>query len=128
LVCPSYSDFIAIVKNQSLPNVSITVKDVEHAEKIFGNESGSLQDTNFIEFPPVIMELQCDMTLAADIMNIAGMQFLITTSGNIQFTTVDRLENKEASTLKNGIESVVNLYKNKNLLCKTSWPTMSLKF
>jgi hypothetical protein len=40
LGCPSYSDFISIVRNKILPNVSITVKDVEHAEKIFGKELG----------------------------------------------------------------------------------------
>jgi hypothetical protein len=57
-----------------LPNVSITIKDVEHAEKIFGKELGSLQGktvrsrpdvaiTDYIEVPPVIMELNCDMTV-----------------------------------------------------------------
>jgi hypothetical protein len=82
--CPSYSDFIAIVKNKLLPNVNITVKDVKHAEKIFGKELGSLQEksvrsrpdvvvTEYIEVPPVIMELYRNMTLAADIMNIDGM-------------------------------------------------------
>jgi uncharacterized short protein YbdD (DUF466 family) len=27
--CPSYNDYIAIVKNNLLPNINITVKDVE---------------------------------------------------------------------------------------------------
>jgi hypothetical protein len=97
---PSYTDFIAIVKNNLLPSINITVKDVEHAERIFGKELGSLQGktvrsrpdpviTDYVEVPPDIMELHNDVTIAADITNVDRMQFLITTSRNIQFTTVD---------------------------------------
>jgi hypothetical protein len=84
--CPSYTDFIAIVKNNLLPNINIPVKDVEHAERIFGKELGSLQGetvqpypdsviTDYVEVPPDVMELHNDATIAADIMNVDRMQF-----------------------------------------------------
>jgi hypothetical protein len=38
---PSYNDFLAIVRNNLLPNANITIKDVMHAETIFGKELGS---------------------------------------------------------------------------------------
>jgi hypothetical protein len=97
---PSYADFVAIIKNNLLPNVNITIKDVEHAERICGKELGSIQGktvrtrpdvvvTDYIQVPPEIMELHCEVTIAMDIMNIDRMQFLITTSRDIQFTSVD---------------------------------------
>jgi hypothetical protein len=45
-----------------------------------------------------------------DIMNVDRMYFLITSSRHIQFITVDRLENKDATTLKEEIKGVLNLH------------------
>jgi uncharacterized short protein YbdD (DUF466 family) len=41
--CPSYDDFVAIIKNNLLPHANVTTKDILHAEKIFGKELGSLK-------------------------------------------------------------------------------------
>jgi hypothetical protein len=35
---PSYTGFIAIIKNNLLPNIDVSIKDVAHAERIFGKE------------------------------------------------------------------------------------------
>jgi hypothetical protein len=97
---PSYADFMAIIQNNLLPNVDISVKDVENAQRIFGKDLGSIQrktvrlrpdavTTDYIQVPPDIMTLHQDVMIAVDAMHIDGMQFLITTSRNIQFTTVD---------------------------------------
>ena len=64
---PSYNDFISIIKNNMLPHTNITIKDVMHAETIFGKELGSLQGktvrkspkaviTDYIEILPDILE------------------------------------------------------------------------
>jgi hypothetical protein len=42
---PSYTDFTAIVKKNLLPYINILVKDVEHAERIFGEELGNHPQT-----------------------------------------------------------------------------------
>jgi hypothetical protein len=52
-------------------------------------------------------------------MNVDRMQFLMATSRNIQFTTVDRLENKDSTTIINSIERVVNLYKKRGFIVQT---------
>ena len=52
---PSYADFVAIIKNSLLPSVNITIKDVEHAERIFGNELGSIQGKTVRTRPDVVV-------------------------------------------------------------------------
>jgi hypothetical protein len=118
---PSYQDFLGIMKNNLLPNISISVNDIMNDEKIFGKDLGSLQGRTIRERPEVvktsyidlrieIMEIHGRVTLAMDIMNVDRMYFLITSSRNIQFITVYRLENKYATTLKEAIKRVLNLY------------------
>ena len=103
---PSYANFMAIIQNYILPNLDISVKDVENAHRIFGKDLGSIQGkyfrlrpdavtTDYIQVSPDIMALHQDVTIVVDVMHIDGIQFLITTSRNIQFTTVARLESKE---------------------------------
>jgi hypothetical protein len=127
---PSYNDFISIIKNNMLPHTNITIKDVMHAKTIFGKELESLQGktvrkspkaviTDYIEIPPDILEIHHDITLAADIMNVDKNQFLITTSRNIQFTTVEKLDTKETQSLTKGIVKVINLYKRRGMTVQT---------
>jgi hypothetical protein len=83
---------MVIIQNNLLPNVGISVKD---AQRIFGKDLGSIQGkavrlpdtatTDYTQVPPDIMKLHQDVTIAVDIMLIDGMQFLMTTSINIQF-------------------------------------------
>ena len=40
---PSYRDYLAIIKNDLLPNAKITPSDVERAEKIYGKDLGAIQ-------------------------------------------------------------------------------------
>jgi hypothetical protein len=87
---PSYADFMALIKNSLLLNVKIIIKDVEYAERLFGNELGSIQGktvrtrpdvvvTNYIKIPSDIMELHCDVTISVDMMHVDRLKFLITT-------------------------------------------------
>jgi hypothetical protein len=52
-----------------------------------------------------------EVTLAGDILAVGGISFLITTSRNIQFTTVEKLDSKSIQTLANGLVKVIQLYK-----------------
>jgi hypothetical protein len=127
---PSYNDFISIIKNNMLPHTNITIKGVMHAETTFGKELGSLQGktvrkspkaviTDDIEILLDVLEIHHDITLAADIMNVDGNQFLITTSRNIQFTTVEKLDTKETLSLIKEIVKVINLYKRRGMRVQT---------
>jgi hypothetical protein len=119
---PSYNDFIAIIKNNLLLNSKITPRDVLHAEAIFGKDLGALQGktkrkrpdrviTDYIHVPDDIMRYHNKVVLAIDVMTIAEMPFLITTSRDIQFTTIKKLSSKVAPMLAQGILKVANLYK-----------------
>jgi hypothetical protein len=87
---PSYADFMAIIKNSLLPNVNIVIKDVEYSKRLSGKELGSIQGktvrtcpdvvvTDYIEIPPDIMELNCDVTISVDKMNVDRLKFLMNT-------------------------------------------------
>jgi hypothetical protein len=67
--------------------------------------------TGYIHVPDDIMNYHKKVVLAIDIMMIAEMPFLITTSRNIQFTTVEKLNSKSTPLLAQGIIKVANLYK-----------------
>ena len=92
------------------------------AEEIFGKDLGSIQGkttrdkpspvvTDFVNLPPDILCLHKNVVLAADLMFVNNMPFLITTSRSIQFTTTEHLDTKEADSLISGILKVRNLYK-----------------
>jgi hypothetical protein len=104
--------------------------DIENALRILGKDLGSVQGkiarlrpdavtTDYLEIPPDVMSLHQDVTIAVDIMHIDGMQFLITTSRNIQFTTVDRLESKEWRSLMTSLEKVISLYNKRGFKVRT---------
>jgi hypothetical protein len=106
---------MVIIQNNLLPNVGISVKD---DQRIFGKDLGSIQGkdvrlrpdtvtTDYTQVPPDIMKLHQDVTIAVDIMLIDGMQFLMTTSINIQFPTVDCLESKEGRALMVSLEKLL---------------------
>jgi hypothetical protein len=127
---PSYTDFMAIIKNSLLQNINITVKDVEHAERILGKELGSIQGktvrarpdvvvTDYIKVPPDIVELHCNITISMDILNIDRIQFLITTSRDTQFMMVDWLESKDKHSLMSSVHRLVNLYKKRGFIIQT---------
>jgi hypothetical protein len=51
------------------------------------------------------------VTLAGDVTAFGGIFFLITTSRNIQFTTIEKLDSKSSQSLANGLIKVIYLYK-----------------
>jgi hypothetical protein len=118
---PLYNNFIAIIKNNLFLNSKITPRNVLHAEVIFGKDLGGIQGkttrkqtdriiTDYIHVPDDIMKYHKNVVLAIDIMIIAEMPFLITTSMDIKFTTIEKLSCKSSSVLGQGIMMVVGLY------------------
>jgi hypothetical protein len=67
--------------------------------------------TDNINVPPDILAVHHIITLDANIMFVGGITFLLTTSRNIHFTTVEKIDSKKENILGNGIIKVVNLYK-----------------
>jgi hypothetical protein len=65
------------------------------------------------------MEIHQDLTLAADIMFINNIPFLLTTSRNIQFTTVERLPSQKKRDILTAITKVIHLYQRRGFSLST---------
>ena len=99
----------------------ITSSDVRAANDIFGKNLGSLKGktaqtaekhvkTNIEPVPPEILKLHKDVTIAIDVMFVNKVPFLITTSRNLHFGTVEALPDRKLNTVVSKLRSVVNTY------------------
>jgi hypothetical protein len=97
IVKSSYADFIAIIQHNLLPNINISFKDIENAQRIHGKDLGSIQGktvrwcpdavtTNYIEVPPEIMTFHQGITIAVDV-NGERTDSIITHHSTIQKAT-----------------------------------------
>ena len=110
---PSLQDYINIVKNNLLPNIPISIKDILNAEKIFGPNLGSLKgkttrstpqviQSKEIDLPHDIKELYGDVELSGDIMFINKIIFFISISHKIKFGTAEVLKKPKSSNYRKG--------------------------
>ena len=79
---PTTANFKHIIQLSQIRNCPVTLKDIDNAEKIFGNNIASLKSTrrkppiikeDFIEIPPKILEHNKAVTLNIDNMFISGL-------------------------------------------------------
>jgi hypothetical protein len=118
---PSIGDFMGIIKNSLLPHAKITANDIQNAELIYGKDIGAIQEkttrnqpspvvTDYVNVPEDVMSVHKRITLAADIMYVNKIPFMLTVSRVIQFTTIEKLNNKQDSTLVAAVTQVCRLY------------------
>jgi hypothetical protein len=80
-----------------IKNCSVTSTDIDNARKLFGDDVVALRgDTvhntqdpvmaDYVEIPKDILDLNKDVTMAADIMFVNGLPFV--TTRKIKFTTI----------------------------------------
>ena len=60
-----------------------------------------------------ILSIHCDITLAIDIMFINKIPFLVTTSRNLKFGTVEALTNRQIPTIVAKLKSIIKLYEHR---------------
>jgi hypothetical protein len=124
---PSLADFVGIMKHNLLPNVKVTAQDVLNAEAIYGKELGAIQGKtarsqpvavvpDYVHIPPDLFIVHKQVTLCIDVMHINDIPFLISVSRNIQFTTIERLENRKEVTLNLSIRKVYKLYQRRGFV------------
>jgi hypothetical protein len=113
-----------ILDNNLLSNCPVTTSDIARAEDIFGPDLGSLKgktvrqtpgsvNVKNIDIPPYILENYGNVTLAADIMFINRLAFLVTISRNMKFSTCEFLKDMKANTILHGILHVIGLYQSR---------------
>jgi hypothetical protein len=66
--------------------------------------------TNIINLPPHIMEHYQQVTIAADIMFVNQIAFIVTISRSIKFTTSEMVKDLKGMTIYTVIKHVINTY------------------
>ena len=99
----------------------MTKADVQAAEDIYGPNLGALKGKTVAhpnphvaagvdQVPTSIMEVHRCITLAIDVMFINKVAFLITTSRNLKFGTVEAISNRQITTIIAKLRSVCQVY------------------
>jgi hypothetical protein len=111
-----------ILENNLLSNCPATRSDIARAEDIFAPDFGSLKgktvrqtpgsDVKNTDIPPYILGIKNygNVTLAADILFINRLAFLVTISRNVKFSTCEFLKDMKANTILHGILQVIGLF------------------
>jgi len=121
---PSLNTYLQIVEKKKLKNCPINREDVAAAEDTFGPDVGTLKGKtvrtsqgrvriNLLPIPALIMDRYRHVTLAADIMKVNGVTFLVSISRAIKFGTVELLANQKMTTVLVAIKNINNLYKHR---------------
>jgi hypothetical protein len=113
---PSTCDFLRHVDNNLLPNCPINRQDILAAEHIVGPDVGSLKgktvchSPNHVQAPPGIaipaniMRQYREVVVAADIMHVNQVPFLVLISCSIKFCSAELLLNQQVATIHTAIK------------------------
>ena len=104
-----------------LKGCPLTKADIQAAEDIYGPNLGALKGktvdrpnphipAGVDHVPTAIMDIHHSVTLAIDVMFINKVAFLITTSRNLKFGTVEEISNHQITTIIAKLKSVCQIY------------------
>jgi len=106
---PSTDDYINYVQRNLIPNCPVTKANILHVEDILGPNLGSLKGkttrkppekvtiNSCDELPNGVLEEHGNVMLAADIMYINQIPFMMTTSRAMHFGTAEIIKNKKTT-------------------------------
>jgi hypothetical protein len=118
---PSTQQFIQIISKHLIPNCPILPQDIMAAEDIFGPDKGTLKRKivrqtpkeviiDDISLPSHLKERYENIIIAADIMFVNRIAFLVTTSRHIRFATSKKIDQMKNKTILKAIQEVLNIY------------------
>ena len=107
-----------------LRNCPITKEDVQAADNIFGPNLGSSKgktvwrpnkhvQAGTSAVPRSILKIHRDVVLSLDIMFVNKIPFLVTSSHNIRFSTVESLPYRQVGTVVACLKKVIQLYQHR---------------
>ena len=118
---PTDEHLKTIVSQQSLKNNPIRSADVANAKSLFGPSVAGLKGWSTrkrtkgfpgerVSIPNDFYRLNKFVTIAADVMFIAGVPFFVTYSKKIKFLSVEYLPRRTARQLANALRKVLFIY------------------
>lgn len=127
---PSWADFLSTLSRHSIAGCPVTARDAQNALKIYGQDLGVLKGRTVREVPervrineaptPVELEhLKEHVVLAADIMFVDEIPFLIAISRAIQLITCVVLNDRSGGTLLAQLKRMVSAYTQRGFAVKT---------
>jgi hypothetical protein len=66
---------------------------------------------DYVEIPKAVLDLNKDVTMAADIMFVNGLPFVTTISRTIKFTTIEYVKNRSEPNIIKSLLKIISLYK-----------------
>jgi hypothetical protein len=119
---PSPRDFKNMVGSNMIKKCSVTSTDIDNAHTLFGDDIATLRGktvrntpdavvADYVEIPKEIIDMNKAVTIAADMMFVNRLPFVVTISRKIKFTTTDYVPSRSQSNLVNSIIKIVSLYK-----------------
>eukprot|EP00957_Ditylum_brightwellii_P020957 1579772-Ditylum_brightwellii.AAC.1 len=106
---PSMKDLTNMIKFNLIPNLPVTLEEVKVAKKIYRKDLGSIMGKRTrkklagvvmdrIELPKELREIHNKVTVAADLIFINAIPFMVSTLRNIKFIIVQRLIKRQRRT------------------------------
>ena len=118
---PPDEKFKDMVSHKSLSNFRVRVYDITNAHAIFGPNRSRLKgatvrqkpdrvDSEYTKIPRNLYELHKFVTLAADVMFVNDVQFLVTLSRDIRLFTAEFLPSCTSKQLSSLLNNIVKFY------------------
>ena len=119
---PGYKVFYDTLQKGLIHNCTTTVQDAKNAFQIYGADEGALMgkstratpkrvDTNNLYSPPIEFTQKYKyVTLAIDILFFDNIPFILTISRDINFYTVEKLTDRENTTILECLKRVISIY------------------
>ena len=118
---PSDTDNKNMINSNMISNFPVTATDINSAHKIFGRNVSILKQKTVREQPPLvtseyiaipkhIRDITQRITVAADVMLLNGLAFMVSVSHGLKFTTLEYMPRQTAPVLSQSLENIYELY------------------
>jgi hypothetical protein len=128
---PSLADFTNMIRANMIRNCHATPTDITASDIIFGPDVSSLKGntvrntpapvlTDYVNIPQAIIDLNNDVTLAADVMVVCGLGFLVSASLKLKLTTIEHVPCRTKTILVKSLNKVFNIYNSRGFKVVTA--------
>jgi hypothetical protein len=132
---PSETAYKREVSRQSpssiFQNSPVTPKDITNARSIFGPSLPCIKGKwtrgrpdpvrpEYVGVPAELITANKYETLAADVMFVSGLPFLVTLLRRVRYVTMQFVPKRTAGELANAMKMVVGLYRRAGIICQTA--------